>query len=84
MAITNLNMGNLTLDVKTLNNILDMREKEKSMLHEELDKERDFQKGCKHNVEIRGRTWERMSRIIKCSFRNCKMRMRSSRVAQHD
>jgi hypothetical protein len=29
-----------------------MGEKEKEMLYEELDKERDFQKGCKHNVEM--------------------------------
>jgi hypothetical protein len=31
---------------------LAIEEKEKEILHEELDKERDFQKGCKHNVEI--------------------------------
>ncbi len=47
-----LNMGNLTLEVNTLKNRLVMREKEKAMLHEELDKEKDFQKGYKHNVEI--------------------------------
>jgi hypothetical protein len=29
-----------------------MGEKEKAMLQEELDKERNFQKGYKHNVEI--------------------------------
>ncbi len=29
-----------------------MREKEKVVLHEELDKEREFQKGYKNNVEI--------------------------------
>ncbi len=45
-------MGNLTLEVNTLKNRLVMREKEKAMLHEELDKEKDFQKGYKHNVEI--------------------------------
>ncbi len=28
------------------------KEKEKAMLHEELDKKRNFQKGHKHNVEI--------------------------------
>jgi bacterioferritin (cytochrome b1) len=28
------------------------REKEKEVVHEELDKERDFEKGYKHNVEI--------------------------------
>jgi hypothetical protein len=42
MAIVNLNMGNLTLGVNTLKNTLVAGEKEKAMLHEELDKERDF------------------------------------------
>ncbi len=52
MAIMNLNMGNLTLEVNILENRLVTREKEKVVLHEELDKERAFQKGYKHNVEI--------------------------------
>jgi len=47
----NLNMGNLTLEVNNLKNRLATREKEKVMLQEELDKERDFEKGYKHNVE---------------------------------
>jgi len=42
MAIVNLNMGNLILKVNTLNNILVVGEKEKAMLQEELDKERDL------------------------------------------
>jgi uncharacterized membrane protein len=42
MAIVNLNMGDLIMEVNTLKNILAMGEKEKVMLHEELDKERDF------------------------------------------
>jgi hypothetical protein len=42
IAIVNLNMGNLTLGVNTLKNTLVAGEKEKAMLHEELDKERDF------------------------------------------
>ncbi len=42
MAIVSLNMGNLTLGVNTLKNILAIKEKEKAILHEELDKERDF------------------------------------------
>jgi uncharacterized membrane protein len=45
-------MGNLTLEVNTLKNKLAMGEKEKVMLHEELDKDRDFQKRYKHSVEI--------------------------------
>jgi hypothetical protein len=42
MANVNLNMGNLTLEVNILKNILVIREKEKVVLQEELDKERDF------------------------------------------
>jgi len=52
MVIVSLNMGNLILEVNTLKNKLVMWEKEKAMLQEELHKERDFQKGYKHNVEI--------------------------------
>jgi hypothetical protein len=42
MVIVNLNMGNFTLKVNTLKNRLATREKEKAMLQEELDKERNF------------------------------------------
>jgi hypothetical protein len=52
MAIVSLNMGNLTLEVNTLKNRLVTGEKEKVVLQEELDKEKEFQKGYKHNVEI--------------------------------
>ncbi len=52
MAIVNLNMGNLTMEVNTLKNKLAVRKKEKSTLQEELDKEKDIQKGYKHNVEV--------------------------------
>ncbi len=52
MAIMSLNMGNLALEINTLRNILFMGEKEKAMLQEELDRQRKFQKGYKHNVEI--------------------------------
>jgi len=52
MAIMSLNMGNLTLEVKNLKNRLATWEKEKAMLHEELDKEKEFQKRCTHHVEI--------------------------------
>ncbi len=51
-----LNMGSLTLEVNTLKNILVTGKKEKAMLQVELDKERNFQKGYKHNVEIWRRT----------------------------
>jgi len=52
MAIVSINKGNLTLEANTLKNKLVVGEKEKAMLQEELDKERDIQKGHKHNVEI--------------------------------
>jgi hypothetical protein len=39
MVIINLNMGNLNLEVNNMKNI---GEKEKTIQHEELDKERDF------------------------------------------
>jgi hypothetical protein len=49
-----------------------------------LDKEREFQKGYKHNVEIWRKTWWRLNKKIKYSLLKIyKMRMRSSRVAQH-
>ncbi len=52
MAIVRLNMGNLNMEVNTLENKLVTREKEKAVLQKELDKEIKFQKGYKHNVEI--------------------------------
>jgi hypothetical protein len=42
MAIVSLNIGNLNLEVSSLKNILTTKEKEKAMLHEELEKEMDF------------------------------------------
>ncbi len=38
--------------VNTLKNILAVGEKEKAVLQKELDKEKEIQKGYKHNVEI--------------------------------
>jgi bacterioferritin (cytochrome b1) len=52
MAIVGMNMGNLNMEVSSLKNKLAIGEKEKAILHEELDNERKFQKGYKHNVEI--------------------------------
>jgi hypothetical protein len=48
----NLNMGNLNLEVSSLKNKLTIEEKENVVLYVELDKERDFQKEYKHNIEI--------------------------------
>ncbi len=42
MAIVSLNMGKLTLKVNILMNILVMGEKEKVVLHDELDKENEL------------------------------------------
>jgi hypothetical protein len=42
MTIVNLNMGNLIIEVNTLKKNLVMGEKEKAVLHEELDKEKEF------------------------------------------
>jgi hypothetical protein len=42
MAIMSLNMGNLNLEVNSLKNILAIGEKEKAILHEKLDKEKNF------------------------------------------
>jgi hypothetical protein len=42
MAIVSLNMGNLILEVNILKNRLVVGEKDKAMLSEELDKERDI------------------------------------------
>jgi len=52
MAIVNLNMGNFNLEVNNLKNKLTMKEKGKVILKVELDKERDFQREYKHNIEI--------------------------------
>jgi hypothetical protein len=52
MPIVSPNMGNLNMEVKILKNKLTTREKKKAILQEELDKERNFQKEHKHNVEI--------------------------------
>ncbi len=48
----NMNMGNLNLQVSSLKNRLATKEKEKVILQVELDKERDFQKEYKHNIQI--------------------------------
>ncbi len=65
MAIVNINMGNLTFKVKNLKNILATGEKEKAILQEELDKEKDFQKGYKHNVEIEKKNMVKVKQKIK-------------------
>ncbi len=83
MAIVSLNMGNSNLEVNILQNKLVKREKEKVVLQEELDKERYFHKGYKQNVEIWRKNESKLSRKIKCSLRNYRMRMKSSRVTHY-
>ncbi len=83
MAIVSLNMGNLIIEVNNSKNRLVTGEKEKASLQEELDKERDFQKGYKHNVEIWRKNNAKVEHKSKV-FINYMMRMRSPRVAQHD
>jgi bacterioferritin (cytochrome b1) len=53
-------MGNLTLEGNTLKNRLAIGEKEKAMFQEQLDKERDFLKGYKHNVDIWKKNMEKV------------------------
>jgi hypothetical protein len=52
MAIVNMNMGNLNLEVSSVKNRLVTEEKEKAILHVELDKGKDFQKEYKHNINF--------------------------------
>jgi len=62
-------MGNLNLEVRSLKNRLATRGKEKVILHEELNKEREYQNGCKHNLKIwrknRAEVEYRIKRFIK-------------------
>jgi hypothetical protein len=81
MAIVSMNMGNLTLEVNSLKNMLAIGDKEKAMLQEEINKERDFQKGYKHMWKFGGRIGQRLRKRLKCSLKNYKMKMRSSKVA---
>ncbi len=65
MVIKSQNMGNLNMEVNNLKNKLATREKETTILQEELDKERDFQIGYKHNVEIWRKNREEIKQKIK-------------------
>ncbi len=62
MAIVSLN---LIVEVNSLKNIFIIKDKEKVVLQEELDKERDFHKGYKHNVEIQRKNREKTKQNIK-------------------
>jgi predicted secreted protein len=52
MAIVNLNKGNLNMEVNNMKNTLATKEKENATLLKELEKERNFYKKYKHNIEI--------------------------------
>ncbi len=83
MAIISLNMGNLNLEVSSLKNRLATWEKKKAILQQELDKEKNFEKEYKHNVEIQKKNMVEANQEIKCSLRNCRMTMKSLKVAQN-
>ncbi len=53
------------------------------MLQEELDKERDFQKGYKHNVEILKKNKAKVEQKIKVFIKKLQDEMNNSRVTQH-
>ncbi len=89
MAIVNINMGNLTFKVKNLKNILATWEKEKAILQEELDKEKDFQKGYKHNVEIEKKNMVKVKQKIKVLIKklqdeNEELKGRTTRLKSQD
>jgi hypothetical protein len=52
MTIVRMNMGNLNLEVISFLKKLTIEEKEKVVLQLKLNKERDFKKEYKHNIEI--------------------------------
>jgi hypothetical protein len=79
MAIMSLNMGNLNLEVSSIRNRLAIDEKEKAVLHVELDKERDFQKEYKHNIKICKKNMIKNNHRSKHSYKNCRMKIRRSR-----
>ncbi len=55
MANLNLNMGNLTLELHTLKNKLAIGEKEKAVLHEELDRKKNSKRGINIMWKFGGR-----------------------------
>jgi hypothetical protein len=77
-------MGNLNLEVISLKNKLTIKEKEKEkeILQLESDKERDFKKEYKHNIEIWKKNRTKNEQRLKHSYKNCKIRIRSSRLKQ--
>jgi len=64
MAIVNLNMGNLNLEVNSLNNRLAIKEKEKVVLQVQLAKAKDY----KHNIEIWRKSMAKNEQNIKTLF----------------
>jgi hypothetical protein len=80
MVIVSMNMGNLTLEVNTLKIRLVIREK--AMLQEELGKEKKIKRDINITWKFGGRVGERLNKRLKCSLKNCRMRMRSSKVAR--
>jgi len=83
MAIVNLNMGNLIMEVNTLKNILDIGRRRMQCYKRNWIRREISKRGINIMWKFGGITWKRLSIRLKCSLRNCKMRMKSSRVAQH-
>ncbi len=82
MAIVSLNMGNLNLEVNSLKNKLDTKEKEKVILQVELDKRGTSKRNISITQKSRGRIRQRMSKRSKHSYKNCMMKIRNSKLRQ--
>ncbi len=81
MTIVRMNMGNLNLEVISLKKKLTTEEKEKVVLQLKLNKERDFKKEYKHNIEIQKKNKTKNEQRLKHSYKNCKIRIKSLRLS---
>jgi bacterioferritin (cytochrome b1) len=82
-------MGNFNLKVSSLKNRLAIGEKEEAILQEELDKEKEFQKGYKHNVEIwrnkRAHVEQKIKKLIKkLQYENEELRGSTTQLKSQD
>jgi len=72
--------GEFDLEVNNLKNRLAIREKEKALRN--WIRRETSRRGISIMWKFGRKTWQRLSKKLKCSLINYKMRMRSSRVAQ--
>ncbi len=89
MAIVSINMGNLILEVNSLKNRLATGKKEKAIIQEELDKERNFQKGYKINLEIQRKNRVEVEQKVKVIIKklhdeNDELKGSTTRLKLHD